>query len=494
MKTFNCHEAKFQDKNLIPDVTFRCIPLVATITPATLSINLTTRQSIEGVSVPTLDFDAENSSRYYSEVVNPASKAGHDDPTVADNSTGILQSPSDSLRQLFRAVVTGGNALQTSSPFPNSTFELQFYGPSLRCYNLTSPNLLDFSRGPANNPADQEEVDMLRPINKNAQNNYWAAIDTWNPTQASYWGFNGEGWKLVTGKAATKSWGRLYEGIDDRNRVLDTYHMLLVDQYEISCMLWNTSYTVTFSSTGSEQSTTITKPLDRINEVHLNRSTPLASYTYAEGAYKAYSELFRTFIIGGTETTPIGRGGWSTTGEHEMLSSNLKYCPEFDRVYNLTGRVEKPALCGSLGLEGNLMEAIEELSRNITLSLLTSDELSRKTTVDVTLGKSVNQYSYNWQNLALAYGVGIFVALLGVVIGGFSCITNGYSASMSFSSIIFTTRNPDLDRLSEGRCLPTLPLGKKLGKTKLRYGLLKSDGAAGDHEHAAFGLAGTIRE
>lgn len=439
--------------------------------------------------VPILDFTAENSHRYYSEELIRRAGMGEDDPTVADNSTGMLQGPSISLRQLFRAVATGGNILQFPPSFPNTTFELQFYGPSVQCYNLTATNGMKYGDTAANNPAEKREVEILRNISTRAQSNYWAAIDVYNPYQASYWGLSGEGWKPVTNKVVLVSEDELYDGIKDRTKVLDTYHVLLVDQYQFSCMLWNTSYTVDFSSTVFQQSIT-SYDLELINEVHLNRSTPVADYTYAERAYKGYSELFRTFIIGGAETIPIGRGGWSQNNEHELLSSNLKYCPEFNRVFNLTGRVEKPGLCTN----HNLMGAIESLSYNVTLSLLTSGEFSGKIIVDAKNLTYVNQYFYHPYYLFIAYGVAILVALLGIIIGGFSYITNGYSASMSFSSIVFTTRNHALDHISEGRCLPALPLGKELGKTKLRYGLLRSDGTGGGHDHAAFGFADTITE
>ena len=69
---------------------------------------------------------------------------------------------------------------------------------------------------PVNNPAEKRDVEVLRHISTMAQSNYWAAIDVYNPYQASYWSLTGEGWNAVTDNVVLVSEAGLYDGIKDR--------------------------------------------------------------------------------------------------------------------------------------------------------------------------------------------------------------------------------------------------------------------------------------
>lgn len=461
------------------------------------------------IAVPFLDFAIESSKLYYVEGRETADR--YIQPFTLH--PGMI-GPSVFIKQLLSAVSMGGRVLQTPSQSSNSTFELEFFGPSFKCYNLTTPagNNASDPKAPANNPAEQKEVELLRPMHSRAMRAYEIATD-FNGQKAGwmYWGFSGV---LPTPiKELAEMFPDMvgYDGLEDPTRMLDTLHLYLVrpngtsgqwtKKYDIPCMLWNTSYTVLFSSAGAEQSTSITR-MERTEEVHINGSMSAINFTLSQRAYKGYSEAFMELLTGSISPAEGIYRDYSKSGESssytesscnkgpkELLSTTLAYCPEFDPLYNGTGRRENPTMCRN----GTLLKAIEDLSLNVTLSLLSSPDLSGNTTATVKFFTAVNRYSYNRQNLALAYGVGIFVALVGISIGAYSYFTNGYSASMSFSSIIFTTRNPDLDKISEGRCLPALPLGPELGKIKLRYGMLRSEDRVG-HEHAAFGFSSTIRE
>jgi hypothetical protein len=79
-----------------------------------------------------------------------------------------------------------------------------------------------------------------------------------------------------------------------------------------------------------------------------------------------------------------------------------------------------------------------------------------------------NEYVYNPHNLWLAYGIGIAVTM-SVVLVGFACIwTSGASFGSSFSAILRTTRNPDLDAIvPPHETHGTFPISNSLGRTKL---------------------------
>ena len=196
-------------------------------------------------------------------------------------------------------------------------------------------------------------------------------------------------------------------------------------------------------------------------------------------SYKGYTEALRPLLTG---IVAKSYGGELST-EIELLTTVLAFCPELEPAFVNSGRIDDPSLCR----KGSIMSAIEDLSQNFTLSILSSPPLVGTTSVTAQVSVPVNKYTYNSHNLFIAYGLGILVALAGVCIGGLSYVNNGYSASTSFSSILLTTRNSDLDGLVEGCGLPKQPLREEVARTKVRYGLL-------DGGRAAFGLAETVRE
>jgi hypothetical protein len=83
-----------------------------------------------------------------------------------------------------------------------------------------------------------------------------------------------------------------------------------------------------------------------------------------------------------------------------------------------------------------------------------------------------------------------------ILIAGFYALWfNGISHTSSFSGILCTTRNKDLDRWAQGHCLGSIE--HDIGKQKLQYGLLSPDNNStekldSDVGHAAFGIPGTI--
>jgi hypothetical protein len=83
------------------------------------------------------------------------------------------------------------------------------------------------------------------------------------------------------------------------------------------------------------------------------------------------------------------------------------------------------------------------------------------------------------------------------MLAGFHALwTNGIAHSSSFSGIVCTTRNQDLDRWAQGHCLGSEHLDKTIAKQKLQYGLLAFDNSskedAADVRHAAFGFPGSV--
>lgn len=118
--------------------------------------------------------------------------------------------------------------------------------------------------------------------------------------------------------------------------------------------------------------------------------------------------------------------------------------------------------------------AIEDLANNITISYLGSPDLTNSNTTfrNITTSDTVNVYEYHPFFLVLSYGIGLFFAAIAALIGIFSVYANGVSHSSSFSAIIATTRNSDLDSLTQGLSLGAEPLQTHIMEAKLRFSSL----------------------
>lgn len=118
------------------------------------------------------------------------------------------------------------------------------------------------------------------------------------------------------------------------------------------------------------------------------------------------------------------------------------------------------------------------------------------TPATIKVGEMVNVYNYRCRNLLISYITAVTFALIGTAVGLFSLIVNGrsYSTPNSFSAILRTTRNHDLDELVGNKSLGAQPLDKSLASTRLRFGKVDgiwSDGST-SNRHTAFGLSDAV--
>jgi len=113
------------------------------------------------------------------------------------------------------------------------------------------------------------------------------------------------------------------------------------------------------------------------------------------------------------------------------------------------------------------------------------------TNVTVTSYRDSNIYKYNPFLLVVSYCSALAATFLGVCLGLYAFKQNGVSHSSAFSAIVATTRNPDLDRLSEGHSLGAFPLDKQVAEVKLKFGGIDI-GEKGIR--AGFGVAEKVHE
>lgn len=137
--------------------------------------------------------------------------------------------------------------------------------------------------------------------------------------------------------------------------------------------------------------------------------------------------------------------------------------------------------------------AIENEFATTILSLLSdtlfASRINISTPCTVTATELVWNYKPFWLVLSYSLAVGSMCVAVGMGVVAFR--RNGYSADMSFSSIVATTRNGDLDVLAEGISLGYSPLPKHFQGVRLRFGEVRGE-MVGGVAHTAFGLEGNV--
>ncbi|MCJ1391759.1 hypothetical protein MMC18_004624 [Xylographa bjoerkii] len=174
--------------------------------------------------------------------------------------------------------------------------------------------------------------------------------------------------------------------------------------------------------------------------------------------------------------------------DSNILDTALSACPEFMLWFdtttftdtdssifginisrNITNYVfpNEPSICRN----GSLPRAIEDLANNITISMLGNADLTVQREGPVNISTSCNVYQYDNFNLIISYTAAIIVSIFSVAIGMFALYENGVSHSTSFSAIVTTTRSIGLSEPAEGSSLGAESLAKDIGDLKLRFGL-----------------------
>ena len=106
-------------------------------------------------------------------------------------------------------------------------------------------------------------------------------------------------------------------------------------------------------------------------------------------------------------------------------------------------------------------------------------------------------FHYNVKSLLISYAAAVLVTVLIVLVGLRDIHSDGVSHTNTFSALVRTTRNKDLDDWARGHCLGADPVDKEIAKRKPQYGILADDTARRQEKtdavrHAAFGLQGIV--
>ncbi|KAJ5494550.1 hypothetical protein N7463_010637 [Penicillium fimorum] len=439
------------------------IPLTVIITPATLTIDLLTTTNTTQVRVPTVNF-VESFWR----------------PWATYEGAGFISSPTASINRLFATVFSSAEVIPLSAPFPNSSYTLEFWGPSYKCQRFS-------------------EV-MVEMQGKTF-------------TDASNYNYNSfqEVWDYDTANTTSNLIYTMYSGVVSRvlNNTFFVYatganslwNENATQPTELVCQLWNTSYVVDLNFANAIQtltpvSTEYVAPANWSSRAGSLATINTQGSTEVNGGFYLTHLLFSaimesTILISSagsvnTVLTSSLSSTWIST-QISIMQTGLFACPE---VWNSTQysvmdlNIEQSA---TLCRNKTLARAIEDLSHNFTYSLLSLN--AANTSVPVTISSPHNFYTYDSKNLLAAYLTALGVTVVCVIVGFFALRDNGVAQSTSFSSILMTTRNPELDDLAKGYCLGSGQLPDEIGDVKLRFGEVEG---SEQYKRAAFGTQESV--
>ncbi|TFB03258.1 hypothetical protein CCMA1212_004255 [Trichoderma ghanense] len=442
------------------------LPIVAVFTPAALTVQPSQQlnESTRVERLPTI-----NTTSPY-----PFAQWGNE-------GGGGYVAPSVAVGRLVSSVASQGSILSIQAPHPNSSYSLSFYGPSLSCgplggnssfhaaYDKTFQEAYGSNWGMAN-----QAVTYFSFVPQTARDNKTGeTIINWeNRTLSGLRAiFDPETSTDLTGNLAT---------LDNTARVADkqarcrffvafpTYGSFA--NRTIECGLYNSSYDVDLRFENGKQEIKIRNSI-RLNPVSVATTAGQGDHILPQVAYVSIMDALGGTLMGKIMATRYGSLQPIRTQVLSTVLTEARDMQSLQRGFGNTGILG--AKSGS-GTNLTMAETLEELASNITLSLFSNPELLRSidnsTTGNVTIWTSLNEYSYNPRNLYAAYGTGIFVTLA-VVIVGLACIgasSNSYKSS--FSTILRTTRNEELDLLvPPGETSGAEPLSKHLAKTNLSF-------------------------
>ncbi|KAF2141994.1 uncharacterized protein K452DRAFT_308403 [Aplosporella prunicola CBS 121167] len=403
------------------------IPLVTTLTPGTLSVQPVSITNITSAEVPYIDFSSENPTNN-SVLLGTWEGAAN------------LMGASPSLRRLLSATAASASIASMTAPSPNSSYTLDFYGPTLKCENVSTTG---YDKNDISDYGPLKDVFVAKLFNTTPPSVYYRAVAPYDMC----------GYILVRA------------GVPEKR----------------------TNFTFDLAFSDGVQST-VFRQVDLISPTNYTNADFSSKRAPGTLEYQTMFLALADILVG-----DIGEAVSSHYGEDEkFFLTGLPGCREF---------YTPPRAGYQTGYEGlfdpfpawmcrnrSLATAIEDLTRNFTLSLFAT-ATNKTTTVPVNATFLVNHYAYNAIPLLASYGTVLFVTLASIAVGFAAIWTNGYAASTSFSSIVLASRNKDLDHLAQGRSLGARPLAKDIAKTKLRYGLLQSKRGV---TQPAFGLGDSV--
>lgn len=428
------------------------MPLIALVSPTALSVGFLTQSSmIPNCAVPTLDMTDQNWQNHGTSLALS---------TVSY--TGVTYTPSMTARRIVAATCQGGQQLGWSSPCgPNCTYTVNFVAPALRC--TRTPDI-DSHQAP------------------------WTLSKPAYADNASYWfsGY-GSGYNYSFANEETSYNPVYYAGLNENTSQLwvgvsNVFAPLLAENESVQqgldihvyyCDFMNSSYTVRVNYKDGQQTN------DIMNVSHVNSVGFSSSAWNGRGPSSAGpigpDGVQQDLTPDALDTAAIYQilistiNGSIFRGPREVLvdQTTIAMVPTLISQYNGSSQYGQAELAIPHLEIGPL---IEELSHNMSISLLSEPRLQITHTANASCATSATKavWKYSPLPLIVAYSSGIGIALLCLAIGAHAMLCSGCARDRTFSSIVRTTRSSDLSVISSCKDDGALPLPKEAATVRLR--------------------------
>ncbi|RHZ70637.1 hypothetical protein CDV55_105263 [Aspergillus turcosus] len=494
------------------------LPVASVVTPATLTVHQRQTANSSPKRVPQVDFTS----------LNFPNLAWQDTPGFR------YEGPANSVMKVVEATASGGEILSISAPASNSSWRLSFPGPSLSCISVSDPlrtaiiervenvtscdqvyGFISWAPDPTMNEYGEMVLEMVLPFIKSGNNSYRAQTTTLG---ATYW----QGPLTLFMAAFPGMLRRSYDPLNcsqslaNGTELVQNATELVQNATVIQCSLQNSSYTVDFSYINGLQTVNISHTpflndvpyIDTVYGTHLSgwgspETDPNVYNTtiIANLAYQAIMDAFAKLMVGsissvrnnygGNAGTFAAPGAWSfalDVSGTSILSTPLSETAELgfltQYVHDVPSDQQPSSYWNGLSVvePSNstlpLLDAIQQLFQNITISLMSSALLQPNYSsiyappdTNVTITTWGNVYSYSLPTLWIAYGIAILVTTISVLLGLVAYFANHGSYSTKFSTIVRKTRkapiSPPFDVDDDnGRD----PLPKSIARSKISIG------------------------
>ncbi|KAF4950753.1 hypothetical protein FSARC_13097 [Fusarium sarcochroum] len=447
------------------------LPLIAVVTPATLTVQVSSypNKTVIDSPLPILD---------YSDPLNFAQ-------WTAAGGTGYL-APSSYISRVLLSVASSGSILAIPAPSPNSSYSLDFYGPTISCgapKNATFAKLVtDTVKNSTWSANPVGYVGFVPQSRLGGDISLDLADDVPNAEEYALLGLEGAlNTSLISTMATLDKTGRntstakFYVVVPDSPS--STGYM--VANKSIECALYNSSFAVDFTYNNGQQDISYkTKKLNGVsaaNTLTCGNQSPDSCKDLI--AYISLMDALGKLLLGSLQ---ISHYGAMSPTQTQIMSSALMDSKEMQalRAVNSVDASEREEILQSVIGNISISDALEQLFTNATISLFSNSRFLQNDTAasngPITYLSPQIAFSYAPRNLFIAYGSGLLVAAI-VVAFGLVCIkSSSASYGNSFSTILRTTRNPDLDTMvPAAETSGAEPLSNHLGNSRL---VLRSQG------------------
>ncbi|TGO48091.1 hypothetical protein BOTNAR_0493g00050 [Botryotinia narcissicola] len=445
-----------------------CLPIGSLLTPGTLYVVPSTKSIHTYANVSSLDmYGHDQPARFtYSAPVNVTDGVQNE----------LFLGPRTIITRLSTATATQGKILSINAPFSNATYDVQFYGPIVKC------NEADSTTATIIQSLRDESVANITGSVTEVSNYYYAFV----PNLENYENSSSPNHGVTVIPQA-----RLQQPQNASNQLWMGYSRYTrsksfqTENHYTVCTLYNASYNININFEEGIQ-TVSSKSLSVLNSVpYPDINTPLSNSLMVQHAYSAYMWSIADLMVG---TMGIFQAAPSTPGlpityfseittqiAHTSLLGSSDLDAFFERKSNdplgnnSTAISDQRAQDISLAGNATLEELVEELAWNVTCGFLNSNLLSPSVNTSVLSTTSINIYAYHSSTLLVSYGIAIFVALIANSLGAYAYHINGRSHNKSFSAILAATRDSEFGRLLPGGVRGKIPLPDWVLETQLRF-------------------------